>query len=320
MKAAVYTVYGSPKVIQIQEVDKPTPQPHEVLINIRASSITRADTMMRQGTPKFGRFFVGLFKPKNPALGTGFSGIVEAVGNQVTKFKIGDAVFGEKLFSNGTNAQYICVNQEGIIVSKPDHLSHEQAAPICDGFLTSYSFLKDIAKLQSGQHILVNGASGSLGTAAVQLAKYMGARVTGVCSAKNGTLVKSLGADKVIDYKETDFTTGGTRYDVVYDTVGKSSYKACKNIISDNGVFVTPVLSFETLRYSLFKPKQVKFSATGIRKQHVLKALLTELVPLFKQEKLQTVIDRTYRLEQLVEAHHYLETGRKVGNIVISQS
>ncbi|MBR9856024.1 MAG: NAD(P)-dependent alcohol dehydrogenase [Algicola sp.] len=320
MKAAVYTVYGSPEVIQIQEVDKPTPQPCEVLINIKASSITRADTMMRQGTPKFGRLFVGLFKPKNPALGTGFSGIVEAVGNQVTKFKIGDAVFGEKLFSNGTNAQYICVDQEGIIVLKPDHLSHEQAAPICDGFLTSYSFLKDIAKLQSGQHILVNGASGSLGTAGVQLGNYMGAKVTGVCSAKNAALVKSLGADEVIDYTKTDFTKEQIRYDVIYDTVGKSSYKACKNVINDNGVFVTPVLSFETLRYSLFKPKKVKFSATGIRKLVELKALLEELAMLFEQGILQTHIDKTYKLEHLVEAHHYLETGRKVGNIVISQS
>ncbi|WP_250432455.1 NAD(P)-dependent alcohol dehydrogenase [Hanstruepera flava] len=319
MKAAVYTVYGSPEVIQIQEVDKPTPKPNEVLINIKASSITRADTMMRQGKPKFGRLFMGLFKPKNTALGTGFSGVVEEVGNQITQFKIGDAVFGEKLFSNGTNAEYICVDQDGIIALKPDLLSHEQAAPICDGFLTSYSFLKDIAKLQFGQHILVNGASGSLGTAAIQLAKVLGATVTGVCSAKNTALVKALGADVVIDYGKTDFTKGQTRYDVVYDTVGTSSYKACKNVISDNGVFVTPVLSFETLIYSLFKPKKVKFSATGIRKRPDLKALLSELQILFEQEILQTHIDKTYKLEHLVEAHQYLETGRKVGNIVISQ-
>ena len=319
MKAAVYTVYGSPEVIQIQEVNKPTPQAHEVLIHIKAASITRADTMMRQGTPKFGRLFMGLFKPKNTSLGTGFSGVVEEVGNLVTQFKIGDAVFGEKLFSDGTNAQYICVDQEGILALKPDQLSHEQAAPICDGFLTSHSFLKDIAKLQSGQHILVNGASGSLGSAAVQLAKVIGAKVTAVCSTKNIDFVKSLGADYVIDYKETNFTTGDTRYDVVYDTVGTSSYKACKNVLNANGLFVTPVLSCEILWYSLFKPKAVKFSATGIRKQADLKTLLGELVTLFKQEILQTYIDKTYRLEHLVEAHQYLETGRKVGNIVISQ-
>ncbi len=317
MKAAVYTKYGSPEVIQIIDVEIPSPKPNEILVKIKASSVTRADTMMRQGIPKFGRLFLGLFKPKNTALGTGFSGVVEAVGSQITKFKVGDEVFGEKLFCNGCNADYICIAENVVLDIKPNIISHEEAAPVCDGFLTSYNFLKDIADLKPGQHILINGASGSLGSAAVQLSKVMGAKVTAVCSTKNIDFVKSIGADKVIDYKKTPIAKINEKYNVIYDSVGTLSYKESKKLLSSNGVFMTPVLSGQILYQMLFNPKKVKFAATGIKKTEELKQLFLDLVGLYKQGKLQTHIDKKYSLPDIKHAHHYLETGRKVGNIVV---
>lgn len=320
MKKAIYKTYGSPKVIELINTEKPLPKSNEVLVKIKASSATRADTMMRQGTPKFGRLFLGLFKPKNTSLGTGFSGEIESIGNEVTKFKIGDAVFGEKLFSNGCNAEYICIAENMIIEQKPINISHEEAAPICDGFLTSYNFLKDIASIKEGQHILVNGASGSLGTAAVQLAKVMGAKVTGVCSSKNLDFVKSIGADKVIDYKNEDFTKSINKYDIIYDSVGTLSFINCKDVLTQKGIFMTPVLSFGTLWHSMINSKKVKFAATGLKKTEELKRLFEDLVSLFKDDKLHTNIDKSYKLSNIIEAHEYLETGRKVGNIVIINS
>ncbi|MCL7754864.1 NAD(P)-dependent alcohol dehydrogenase [Polaribacter sp. Z022] len=320
MKKAIYKTYGSPKVIELINTEKPLPKSNEVLVKIKASSATRADTMMRQGTPKFGRLFLGLFKPKNTSLGTGFSGEIESIGNEVTKFKIGDAVFGEKLFSNGCNAEYICIAENMIIEQKPINISHEEAAPICDGFLTSYNFLKDIASIKEEQHILVNGASGSLGTAAVQLAKVMGAKVTGVCSTKNLDFVKSIGADKVIDYKNEDFTKSINKYDIIYDSVGTLSFKNCKDVLTPKGIFMTPVLSFGTLWHSIINSKKVKFAATGLKKTDELKRLFEDLVSLFKDDQLHTNIDKSYKLSNIIEAHEYLETGRKVGNIVIINS
>ncbi|MEY8779494.1 NAD(P)-dependent alcohol dehydrogenase [Allomuricauda sp. XS_ASV26] len=320
MKAAIFTRYGAPEVIQIVDTEKPSPKPDEVLVKIEASSVTRADTMIRQGVPKFGRLFLGLIKPKNTALGTGFSGVVEAVGSQVTKFRIGSVVFGEKLFSEGSNAEYLCMSEDLVIAHKPKSISHSEAAPICDGFLTSYNFLKDIAKIKSGQHVLVNGASGSLGSAAIQLAKIMGAKVTGVCSAKNIDFVLALGADEVLDYTKVKLDELSCTYDVVYDTVGKLSYKTFKTLIGSNGLFMTPVLNGEVLWHMLWRPKKVKFAATGVKKTKELKRLFEELVQFFEQGKLHTNIDNTFKLSEIKYAHQYVETGRKVGNIVIKNS
>ncbi|BAO77343.1 NAD(P)-dependent alcohol dehydrogenase [Winogradskyella sp. PG-2] len=317
MKTAIYRSYGSPEVIQIVDSEKPSPKSNEVLVQIKASSVTRADTMMRAGKPKFGRLFLGLFKPKNTSLGTGFSGVIDSAGSEVNEFQIGDEIFGEKLFSNGTNAEFLCIPEDSIIALKPNNISHQEAAPISDGFLTSYSFLKDIARLQNGQHILVNGASGSLGTAAVQIAKLMGATITGVCSFKNIDLVKSLGADFVIDYKKEDFTKNSNIYDFIYDSVGKTNYSKSKNALKPCGVFMTPVLSLNVLWYSIINQKRVKFSATGLRKTKELKSSLNELTENFKQKKMKTIIDKTYHLDSIISAHTYLETDRKVGNIVI---
>lgn len=273
--------------------------------------------MMRQGVPKFGRLFLGLFKPKNTALGTGFSGVVEAIGSKITKFKVRDEVFGEKLFSNGSNAEYLCIAEDLIVAIKPKNMSHIEAAPICDGFLTSYNFLKDIANVKPGQRLLINGASGSLGTAAVQLAKVMGAKVTGVCSTKNIDFVLSLEVDEVLDYTKIKLEDLSSTYDVVYDTVGKLSYKKTKKIIGAKGVFMTPVLSVEVLWCMLWNSKKVKFAATGMKKTKDLKRLLSDLIHFFKQGKLKTYIDKEYCLSDIKQAHYYLETGRKVGNIVI---
>jgi NADPH:quinone reductase-like Zn-dependent oxidoreductase len=317
MKKAIYTSYGSPKVIQVIDTDKPLPKSNEVLIKIVASSVTRADTMMRQGKPKFGRLFLGVIKPKNTALGTGFSGVIEEIGSNVNRFKIGDEVFGEKLFSNGCNAEYLCIDASKIIEKKPKNLTHKEAAPVCDGFLTSYNFLKDIANLKEGQHILINGASGSLGTAAIQIAKVFGAKVTAVCSGKNIDFVKSLGADKVIDYTLTSVYNIQDEYDVIYDTVGKLLYKSSKKLLCTDGIFMTPVLSIQILCQMIWNPKKVKFAATGIKKTEELKRLFNELVLLFKEGKLKTNINRSYNLLEIVEAHQYIETSRKVGNIVI---
>ncbi|WP_372938652.1 NAD(P)-dependent alcohol dehydrogenase [Seonamhaeicola sp.] len=317
MKAAIYSTYGSPEVIKISSLEKPLPKHNEVLVNIKASSVTRADTMMRQGVPKYGRLFLGIFKPKNRFLGTGFSGVVESVGAQVTKFKIGDAVFGEKLFSNGSNAEYLCIAEDLVIDRKPNNISHIEAAPICDGFLTSYNFLKDIANVKPGQHVLINGASGSLGNAAVQLAKVMGARVTGVCSTKNIDFVLSVGADEVLDYTKVNLNNLTHTYDVIYDTVGKLSYKSVRNLISSGGMFMTPVLSGKILWHMLWNSKKVKFAATGMKNTKALKCLLKDLIHLFEQEKLQTKVEKKYSLLDIRHAHEYLETGRKVGNIVI---
>lgn len=317
MKAAIYTKYGSPEVIKIIDIEIPTPQSNEILVKIKASSVTRADTMMRQGIPKFGRLFLGLFKPKNTALGTGFSGVVKSVGDQVAKFKIGDEVFGEKLFSNGCNAEYLCIAEDLVVTRKPKNVSHIEAAPICDGFLTSYNFLKDIANVKPGQRVLINGASGSLGSAAVQLAKIMGAKVTGVCSTKNTDFVLSIGADEVLDYTKTKLGELSCTYDVVYDTVGKLSYKKTRKILGATGVFMTPVLNAEVLWRTLMNPKKVKFDATGMKKKGELKRLFLELVDFFEQGKLHANIDKKYNLSDISHAHYYLETGRKVGNVVM---
>ena len=322
MKAIICTKYGSPDVLQLEEVEKPIPKDNEVLIKVHASSVTKADTMMRRGTPFYGRIFIGLTKPKNPITGTGFAGIIENTGKAVKHFKKGDAVFGETGVGFSTNAEYVCVSEKALITAKPENISFEEAAPVCDGILTSWCFLKDIGKIQSGQSILVNGASGSLGTAAVQIAKYSGAEVTGVCSSANAELVKSLGADKVIDYTKEDFTKADQKYDIIFDSVGKSSFSQCKNALKENGVYLSPVLKFSLLlqmmRTSKLGKKKAKFSATGLRPVPELCAFLEELKEIIVSGKIKIVIDRKYKLEQTADAHRYIDAGHKRGNVVIT--
>ena len=322
MKAMVATAYGSANVLELQNVNMPIAKDDEVLVKIYASSATTADGMMLSGTPYFGRLFTGIMKPKTPIPGTGFAGVVESIGKNVESFQPGDRVFGETAFGFSTNAEFLTVSENGVILPMPDNMSFIEAATFCDGPLTSFNFLKNIAQLQVGQKILINGASGSLGTAAVQLAKYFGAEITGVCSTRNVGLVKSLGADHVIDYTKEDFTKGDIRYDIIYDTIGASSFQECKSVLKPGGQYVSPVLKFPLLLQmiwtSKFGSQTAKFAATGLSSVDELRNMLNVLVAIYSEGRLKPVIDRQYPLAKLVEAHTYIATGRKKGNIVIN--
>jgi NADPH:quinone reductase-like Zn-dependent oxidoreductase len=321
MKAIVATGYGAPDVLKLQEVAKPQPKVNEVLVKVHASSATTADGMMRTGKPYFGRLITGFTKPKHAIPGTGFAGIVETVGKNVTSFKTGDRVFGETTLGFSTNAEFVAVPENGVILPMPENMSYAEGATYGDGHVTSLNFLKEIAQIKPDQKVLINGASGSLGTAAVQLAKFFGAEVTGVTSTRNVGLVKSLGADHVIDYTKKDFTKVNETYDVIFDTVGKSSFSKSKKILSESGLYVSPVLKFSLLlqmmRTSVFSKKKAKFAATGLRSDAELKSMINELVEIFKEGRLKTVIDRQYPLEKVAEAHTYIASGHKKGNVVI---
>ncbi len=322
MKAIVCSGYGSPDVLQLKEIDKPRPAEDEVLIKVYAASVTAADCMMRRGSPFYARLFIGLMRPNNPVTGTGFAGVIEEVGRAVTQFKTGDLVFGETGVNFSANAEYLCLPEHGVLATMPTNMGFEQAAPLCDGALTSLSFLKDVGKIRCGQSVLVNGASGSLGSAAVQIAKYFGAIVTGVCSTANVEMVRSLGADQVIDYTKVDFTQQRKTYDLIFDTVGKSSYRASKKALTPDGIYLSPVLRLSLLLHMLWTSKlasrRAKFSATGLRPASELRTLLNELKALFEAGKLKSVIDRRYPLEQAAKAHCYIDTGHKKGNVVLS--
>lgn len=322
MKAIVATGYGSPSVFQLQNVNLPAIKPNEVLVKIKNTTVTQADAMMRTGKPYIGRLMLGLFKPKHQIWGTSFSGIVEAVGAEVSTFEPGQRVFGENIESFGAYAEYITVPADGTVMPLPENISFEDAAGMGDGPVTSLNFLRNVSGgIKPGQKVLINGASGALGTAAVQLAKQFGAEVTGVCSTRNIGLVKSLGADHVIDYTKHDFTQSGKTYDVIYDTVGKRSFKDCKRVLTENGQYLSPVLDFKLLLQmmwtSTFSSKKAKFAATGMLKSPEIKEMLAELIDIIRQGRLKTIIDRQYPLEKVSEAHTYVSAGHKKGNVVI---
>lgn len=323
MKAIIYTAYGPPEVLQLSEVAKPTPKANEVLIKVHAATVTSGDVNMRGFTfvPKgFGplpRLMFGLRAPRKSILGTEVAGEIEAVGKDVKLFQEGDPVFGIDSSVIGAYAEYVCRPEDGPLIEKPANITYEEAAAIPGGAGTALYFLRDKAEIKRGQKILVNGASGGVGTAAVQLAKYYGAEVTGVCSTTNLDLVKSLGADQVIDYTQEDFTQGSETYDIIYDTVGKTSFSSCQHILKDNGVYLDgPSGPGGFIRMgwtSLFGSKKV-FAGTPVeRKEELL--FLKELV---EAGKLKTVIDRCYPLEQTAEAHRYVDQGHKKGNVIIT--
>jgi NADPH:quinone reductase-like Zn-dependent oxidoreductase len=324
MKAVTQEQYGGPDVLKVKEVAKPSPKENELLISVYAAPITAAGGFMREGVPYMGRLVLGLLKPKKNIFGVCFSGEIEAVGSNVTKFKVGDKVFGETLFNQGTYAEYVCVGEDELVVIKPENMTHAEAAPLCDGHVTSMNFLTKVTTLKAGQSILIIGASGSLGTAAVQIARSIGAQVTGVCSSNNVELVKRLGAQTVIDYTQTDFTKGNLKYDVIYDTVGKSSFSRCKPILAEHGVYMSPVLNFKLLCYgawtSKFGKKKARFSATGLLPKEELRGMLAKVKTLIIAEKLVTIIDRKYSLNEVSEAHAYVDTGRKRGNVILNIS
>ena len=321
MKAIITTAYGSPEIFKVDNVAKPTVKPNEILVRIHASPVTKADTMMRTGKPYIGRLMIGLTKPKNLIWGTGFAGVIESVGSEVTQFKTGDKVFGENIDTMGTYAEYVTLPEDGIVAHLPENLSFEEAAGMCDGGITSLNFLFNLGNIKAGQKVLINGASGSLGTAAVQIAKHFGAEVTGVCSTKNLELAWDLGCDEVIDYTQYDFTANQNRYDLIYDTVGVSSFAECRDALTENGVYASPVLGMpllvDMMVTSVFRKKKAKFSATGALPAKETKRLLEILLEIIEAGNLRGILDRSYPLEQLAEAHTYVDKGHKKGNVVL---
>lgn len=321
MKAVVCSKYGPPEVLQLKEVEKPVPKDNEILIRVNAVYVGIEDIMQRSGKPYFGRIFIGLTKPRKPVLGTEFAGEIEVAGKNVTLFKKGDSVFGVTGSAFGCYAEYICMPESGLLSIKPPRLSDREAAPVC-GALAAWNLLKAIANIQSGQRVLIYGASGNIGLAAVQIAKVFGAEVTAVCSSSNFETVKYLGADKVIDNAKEDFTKNGLTYDIILDVSGKPSGLKFKNSLSKKGVYLTtyPTISilFQTFLTSGFNSKKVVFSATGLKPVSERLSFLKEIIKLYKEGKLITVIDQSFPLEQMVEAHQYLERGPERGNVVVT--
>ncbi len=313
--------YGGPDVLTPVSRPVPSPTANQVLIRIRASAVSRADGLMRAGRPKFARMFLGLKRPKAGLSGTCFSGDIIAVGDNVTEFAVGDAVFGEAGLQFGANATHICVAQDGSLLKKPHTVTYEEAATLFDGAMTSWHFLSRVAQVKPGDKVLVLGGSGSLGTAAVQFAKALGATVTASASARNAELLQSLGADHVVDYKVEDPLQPGGSYDVVFDTLGIASFGAAKPALTRGGQYVCPVLGLRLLRdmifSGLFGSKTAKFAAAGMSKPTVHREELSEVLALMDSKQFAPVMDRTYPLADLVEAHHYVETGRKRGNVVV---
>jgi NADPH:quinone reductase-like Zn-dependent oxidoreductase len=277
--------------------------------------------MMRAGQPKFARLFLGLSRPRSGLVGTCFSGDVVAVGVGVPNFRVGDAVFGEAGLHFGANATHICLDETGSLLTKPETVSYEEAATLFDGAMTSWHFLTRVVQLQPGERVLILGGSGSLGTAAVQFAKALGAEVAASASARNAKLIKSLGADDFVDYTSQDPVKGGPGYDVVFDTLGVSSFRAAKPALTKGGRYLCPVLGLALLRDMLltavFSRRRAKFAAAGMSKPEVHRAELSEVLALMASNQFSPVVDRTYPLADLVEAHRYVETGRKRGNVVV---
>lgn len=296
----------------------PTPKPDEVLIRIQATTVTSAETGMRQGRPLWGRVILGVTRPRRAmrTLGIELAGTVAAAGRDVTRFRPGDEVFGFAGFRIGANADYMCLPARASLAIKPANITHAQAAAVVDGASTALYFLRDKANVRAGQRVLVIGASGSIGTYAVQLARHFGAHVTGVCSTGNVELVTSLGADEVIDYTREDFTGRAARYDVVFDTVGKSSYSRCRPLLSRTGFYLptTGLANNLLAAWTAVRGGPKVKVGMSVKKNDAL-AFLRDLI---ESDKLRIVIDRTYPLEAIVDAHRYVDQGRKRGNVVVT--
>ncbi len=322
MKAAICTKYGSPDVLQIQRIPKPSPRSNEVLIKVYSTTVSAADYRVRSfDVPASfwlpARLMLGLRKPRKPVLGMELSGEIEAVGIAVKHFKEGDQVFAACLQSFGAYAEYICLPENGPIAIKPANSTYEEAAAIPIGARTALHYLHRIANIKAGQKVLIYGASGSVGTYAVQLAKYFGAEVTGVCSTANLKLVKSLGADKVLDYTKTGFTEQFEVYDIIFIMIDKCPFSACERALNKEGTYLNigrPIPSHEMIWTYLTTSKKV---VVGKNAPETAEALLF-LKDLFEKGKLRAVIDRSFSLDQIVEAHRYVDRGHKKGNVVIN--
>ncbi len=318
MKAVIYEKYGPPEVLCIKDIAVPIPGDNDVLIKVHATTVNRTDCGFRSAEYFIVRFFSGLIRPKNKILGNEFAGEIEAIGKNVKLFKPGDKVFGYNDTKFGAHAEYMVMDEKDSITTMPSALTYEESAPITEG---AHYALCDIraAKIRSGQNILINGATGAIGSAAVQLVKYLGAEVTAVCDTKHIELVKSLGADEVIDYTKQDFTRIEKTFDVVFDAVGKSSFGKCKPLLRKGGIYMSTELGymsqnpFLALITPLLGGKKVLFPIPTITKDDVI-----FLKGLVEAGHYKPVIDRRYPLEQIIDAHKYVETGQKIGNVVIT--
>jgi NADPH:quinone reductase-like Zn-dependent oxidoreductase len=323
MKAVLNTSYGPPDMLRISEVEKPTPKENEILIRVRAASVTSSDCNIRNLTfvPKYLHFPMkmefGFKEPKNKILGFDVAGDIEEMGSQVTRFRVGDQIFGTTEPYYGAHAEYVCLPEDTVLAPKPNNMSYEEAGTVPVIGNTALHFVRDLGAIQPGQKILINGASGGIGTFAVQIAKNLGAEVTGVCSTRNLDLVRSLGADHVIDYTQEDFTKSGEIYDVIFDAVGKSSFSRCKGSLNENGLYLNTLPKFsvfmDVFLTSLRGGKKVKMEGAPALIENLM-----DLKEMIEAGKLKTVIDKTYPLEEIAEAFRYVEGGHKSGNVAIT--
>lgn len=318
MKALVYTKYGSTDVLNLKDVEKPIPKDNQLLIRVYASTVNRTDCAILRGKPFFMRFVTGLFWPKKKILGTDFAGQIEAIGNDVKSYKVGDKVFGFDDLGLGSHAQYIALAMDKALQTVPKNISYQQAAASCEGAYYALNFINKV-NIKSNQTILVNGASGAIGSAVVQFLHYFGVKVVAVCSTDNLERVKSLGASKVIDYNVEDFTLFKDRYDFIFDTVGKSSFARCKSLLKPGGAYISSELG--RMAQNIFLP----FITSIISNKKVLSPFPTDIKgslrfikQLIKQGKFKAVIDREYPLEHIINAYKYVEKGYKTGNVVIT--
>ncbi len=317
MKAVIYTKYGPPEVLQVVDVPIPVPKDDEVLIKVYVTTVNRTDTGFRSAEYFIIRFFFGLTKPRRQILGSELAGEVVAVGKDVISFKVGDHVFGLNTDIFGAHAEYVAVREKKAITTMPVNATHEEAVALCDGPWLALTGLKAM-KIERGQRILINGASGSIGSSAVQLAKHFGARVTAVCGTKNIELAKSLGAERVIDYQKDDFTKIDDEFDHILDAVGKSSFFKCKHLLKPHGIYISTELGYMwqnpllALWSLAFGKKKVKFPIPRDRKDDII-----FFKKLIEAGELKAVIDRRYSLDDIVEAHRYVESEQKTGSVVI---
>jgi NADPH:quinone reductase-like Zn-dependent oxidoreductase len=317
MKAAVHTQYGPPEVVKLMEVPKPTPKDNEVLIKVYASTVNRTDSGFRSAEFFVSRFWSGLIRPKYKTLGCEFSGTIEEVGKEVTGFKNGDKVFGYNDGTFGGHAEFLTIAEDKAIAMIPDNLTFYEAAPITEGAHYALCNIR-ASKIKREQNVLVYGATGAIGSSAVQLLKHFGVSVTAVCNTKNVELLKTLGADRVIDYQTQNFTQTEEKFHFIFDAVGKTSFKECNSLLTEKGIYVSTELgkNAENVFLALVTPlrgkKKVIFPIPTIDKQDLL--FLKELI---ENGEFKPVIDRAYRLEQIVEAYKYVESGQKTGNVIL---